>query len=95
MKLDGLDEARADFYSLDSNGDSEVSTEELKIGYFFKEDGPFHGHFDEFSAKYWPIFDTDNSGTINFEEHMYFYSAVLDGGARLMIKVRKLTCLSN
>ena len=55
------------------------------------------GHFmgiiyDEFSAKYWPIFDTDNSGTLNFEENMHFYTAVLDGAARLVIKVRKLTC---
>ena len=62
------------------------------MGYAFEENGPFYGHFDEFSAKYWPIFDTDNSGTFNFEENMHFYTAVLDGAARLVIKVRKLTC---
>ena len=62
------------------------------MGYAFEENGPFYGHFDEFSAKYWPIFDTDNSGTFNFEENMYFYTAFLDGAARLFIKVRKLTC---
>ena len=48
-------------------------------------------HFDEFLAKYWPIFDADNSGTLNFEENMYFTAAIFDGAARQMIKVRKLT----
>ena len=77
---------RPAFDYLDSNSDSEATIEE------FKESWSFDGHDDEFSAKYWPIFDTDNSGTFNFEENMYFYTAFLDGAARLMIKVRKLTC---
>jgi len=70
------------FRRFDSNRDSEVSTEE------FSENGPtgFNGHFDEFSEKYWPMFDTDNSGTLDFEEIMYFYTAVCDGAARLLIK---------
>ena len=54
-----------------------------------------HGHYDEFSAKYWPIFDTDNSGTLNFEENMYLISAIYDGFARLVIKVRKLKVFSS
>ena len=37
------------------------------------------------------MFDTDNSGTLSFEEIMYFYSALCDGAARLIIKVGKLT----
>ena len=51
---------------------------------------PFDGHSDEFSAKYWLIFDTDNSGTLNFEESMFFIAAINDGFAGLVIKVRKL-----
>ena len=77
---------RSPFDILDSNRDSEVTIEE------FKEKRPLFGHDDEFLAKYWPIFDTDNSGTLNFEENMYFHTAVFDGAARLIIKVRKLTC---
>ena len=72
------------FDFLDSNGDSEVSKEELK------DNWPWDGHNDEFFAEYWPIFDTDNSGTWNFEENMYYIAATCDGLARLMIKVRKL-----
>ena len=74
---------RRAFDYLDSNSDSEFSTEELK------ENWPFDGHYDEFSAKYWSVFDADNSGTLNFEETMYYTVAITDGGARLMIKVRK------
>ena len=77
---------------MDSNRDSEVTTEELKEDReLYGETGAFHGNFDEFLAKYWPIFDTDNSGTLNFEESMYYTAAILDGVARLIIKVRKLT----
>ena len=49
------------------------------------------GHFDEFSVQYLPMFDTDNSGTLNFEEYMYLNAATCDGDARLAIKVTKLT----
>ena len=72
------------FDYLDSNKDSAVSKEE------FKEKRPFYGHYDEFLAKYWSIFDTDDSGTLNFEEYMYLTASLYDGLARLMIKVRKL-----
>jgi len=73
------------FQQFDSNRDSEVSIEE------FLEKGPnrpieLYGHFDEFSEKYWPMFDTDNSETLNFEEFMYFYTALCVGDARLLIK---------
>ena len=79
---------RPPFDHLDSNKDSEVSKEEFN-------EGPFDGHYDEFSAKYWSIFDTDNSGTLNFEENMYLISAIYDGFARLVIKVRKLKVFSS
>ena len=79
---------RSTFDYLDDNRDSEVSKEELNETALFHE-GPFDGHYDEFSAKYWPIFDTDNSETLNFEENMYFFAAICDGAASLMIKVRK------
>ena len=47
--------------------------------------------YDEFVAKYWHMFDSDNSGTLNFDEWMYFLTAVTaDIFARLCIKVRKL-----
>ena len=73
---------------LDSNRDSELSAEEFNNGHF---DGtPFNGHFEEFSAKYWPIFDIDKSGTMNFEEYQYFFAAFHDGAARLVLKVEKL-----
>ena len=75
---------RQTFNWLDSNGDSEVSIEK------FNNDWPFSIDFDEFSAKYLPIFDTDNSGTLNFEESMYYFGAIADGAARLWIKVRQL-----
>jgi Ca2+-binding EF-hand superfamily protein len=68
------------FDFLDSNGDSEVSKEELK------DNWPWDGHNEEFFAEYWSIFDTDNSGTWNFEENMYYIAATCDGLARLMIK---------
>ena len=55
----------------------------------FEDITSFREHIDEFLAKYWPIFDTDNSGTLNFEESMYYTAAILDGVARLIIKVRK------
>ena len=85
----GYNVFRPPFDYRDSNRDSEVTIEE------FKENGPFDGHYDEFSAKYWPIFDTDNSGTLNFEENMYLISAIYDGFARLVIKVRKLKVFSS
>ena len=66
----------------DSNDDSEVSTEEFKTIY--------NKHNDEFLAKYWHVFDTDNSGTLNFEEYMYVSAAVTGGVARFYIKVRNL-----
>ena len=69
---------RSTFDYLDDNRDSEVSKEELNETALFHE-GPFDGHYDEFSAKYWPIFDTDNSETLNFEETMYFIAAIYDG----------------
>ena len=75
------------FRSLDSNRDSEISAEEFNE-YF---DGTFfNGHFEEFSAKYWPVFDLDKSGKMNFEENQYFFAALADGGARLVLKVAKL-----
>ena len=76
------------FDYLDSNRDNEVNIEEFKDK--FKHNALFHGYSDEFSAKYWPIFDSYNSGTLNFEENMYLTAALYDGLARLMIKVRKL-----
>ena len=46
--------------------------------------------YDEFAAKYWHIIDSDNSGTLNFDEWMYSFAVFLDALARLFIKVRKL-----
>ena len=46
--------------------------------------------YDEFVAKYWHIFDSDNSGTLNFDECTYTLAGVADTSARLLIKVRKL-----
>ena len=46
--------------------------------------------YDEFEAKYWQMFDSDNSGTLNFDEWMYFFVVFCDSYARLFIKVRKL-----
>ena len=34
--------------------------------------------YDEFVPKYWQIFDSDNSGTLNFDEYMYFCAGFLD-----------------
>ena len=39
------------------------------------------------------MFDTDNSGTLDEEEIMYFIAAFADGFARLIIKVRTFTLL--
>ena len=80
------------FQRLDYDGDSEVSTVEF-VGEF-AEHFALHGDLaDEFSAKYWHIFDSDNSGTLNFEELMYANAAMADGFARLFTKVRKLFSL--
>jgi len=46
--------------------------------------------YDEFAAKYWHIFDSDSSGTLNFDEWMYSFAVIVDAFARLFIKVRKL-----
>ena len=46
--------------------------------------------YDEFVAKYWLIFDSDYSGTLNFDEFLYFCAVISDAYARLFIKVRKL-----
>ena len=77
---------------LDSNADSEVSAEELLesplTSLLSKID---HRYSDEFKDKYWHIFDTDNSGKLNFEENMYTIAGIADGFARLIIKVSKLT----
>ena len=74
------------FQYLDSNRDSEISVEEFNAGLFIG----FNGHFEEFLTKYWPVFDIDKSGTMNFEENQYFYSALADGTAGLVLKVGKL-----
>ena len=90
--FDGYDESliQKQFRSLDSNRDSEISAEEFN-GHF---DGTFfNGHFEEFSAKYWPVFDLDKSGKMNFEENQYFWAAYADGVARLVLKVGKLRYL--
>ena len=89
FKFDGYDVPSSDqFRYLDSNRDSEISAEEFNGGHFVGT--PFNGHFQEFSAKYWPVFDIDKSGTMNFEENQYLYAAVNDGAARLVLKVGKL-----
>ena len=72
---------RPRFHKLDSNVDFEVSTEELEL--------LLRKYNDEFLAKYWHIFDKDNSGTLNFEEYKYTIAAFADGVARLFIQVRK------
>ena len=72
----------------DYDGDSEVSIEEF-VGEFAEHFALDSGHYDEFLAKYWHIFDSDNSGTLNFEELMYANAAMADGFARLFIEVRK------
>jgi len=71
---------RPRFHKLDSNVDFEVSTEELEL--------LLRRYNDEFSAKYWHIFDKDYSGTLNFEEYKYTIAAFADGVARLYIKAR-------
>ena len=89
ITYDVNDAFRPFFDELDRNKDSEVTTEELKENGAFEQITSFREHIDEFLAKFWPIFDTDNSGTLNFEETMYYTVAIVDGAARLMIKVRK------
>merc|ERR1719259_462912 len=68
------------FNWFDSNDDSEVSVEELKQFEFLRTTG--YKFFD----KYWHIFDTDNSGTLNFEESIYTITGITDVFARLIIK---------
>ena len=87
----GYDVFQPPFHFLDSNRDFEISAEEFNKEFFLSEqNGLFNGHFEEFSAKYWPIIDSDNSGTWNFEESKYFTAALADGAARLVLKVGKL-----
>ena len=45
--------------------------------------------YDEFIAKYWDLFDSDNSGSLNFDECMYTLAGVAYAYARRLIKVRK------
>ena len=78
---------REPFQRFDFDGDLEVSTEEF--GNFEEHFALDSSHYDEFLANYWHIFDTDNSGTLNFEEFMYVFAAMADGFARLLPKVRK------
>ena len=77
VTFDGYDVFQPWFRSLDSNRNSEISAEEFNTGLLLSEEtGPFNGHFEEFSAKYWPVFDIDKSGTLNFEENQYFIAAL-------------------
>ena len=89
VTFDGYVSRHDPFRSLDSNRDSEISAEEFNTGLFSSIIG-FNGHFEEFSAKYWPVFDIDKSGTMNFEENQYLIAALADGAARLVLKVGKL-----
>ena len=52
-------------------------------------DGAWTEEYDEFIAKYWDIFDSDNTGSLNFDECMYTLAGVAYTYARLLIKVRK------
>ena len=69
------------FNLCDSNGDSVVSFEKIKIQLF-----PYD---DEFSTKKMHIFDTDDSGKLTIDEFIYTMSWLGDAFARLIIKVRK------
>ena len=73
---------------LDRNGDSEVSIEEFSK--LLIDDLVVAEQYDEFVAKYWHIFDSDNSGTLNFDEYVYSLTVLADAFGRLFIKVRKL-----
>ena len=69
---------RSLFNAFDSDGDSVVSFEELAPDQFCDTcDG------------LWDMFDTDNSGKLNFDEFVYFMNWFGDVFARLIIKVRK------
>ena len=77
-----------------SNGDSEVSTEELincskKGADYFDMPDDYQHFIYKFAEKYWHLVDQDNSGSLSYDEYRYTMAGFSAVDAGLIIKVRK------
>ena len=78
-----------------SNGDSEISSEELvncskKGAEYFDMPDDYQNYIYKFGQKYWHLVDQDNSGSLNYDEYKYTMAGFAAVDAGLIIKVRKL-----
>ena len=78
-----------------SNGDSEISSEELincskKGADYFDMPDDYQNYIYKFAQKYWHLVDQDNSGSLNFDEYKYTSAGFAAVDASLIIKVGKL-----
>ena len=81
------------FESCNSNGDSEVSFDELnecsrKIGSFLKVPDFYQVYYRDFVNEYWHLIDVDGSGSLNFDEYknQFVGFAMVDAGLSLQVK---------
>ena len=75
-----------------SNGDSEISSEELingsqKISDYFDVPNDNQAYIHKFVQKYWHLVDVDNSGSLNFDEYKYTMAGFAAIDAGLITKV--------
>merc|ERR1712168_1459146 len=81
--VDGVDQSMFPplFDWCNSNGDSEVSSEELincskKGADYFDMPDDYQNYIYKFASKYWHLVDQDNSGSMGFDENA---NGILDG----------------
>merc|ERR1712126_632019 len=91
--VDGVDQSMFPplFDWCNSNGDSEVSSEELincskKGADYFDMPDDYQNYVYKFASKYWHLVDQDNSGSLNFDEYKYTMAGFASVDAGLIIK---------
>merc|ERR1712176_800890 len=73
-----------------SNGDSEVSSEELincsaKGADYFDMPDDYQNYIYKFGQKYWHLVDQDNSGSLNYDEYKYTMAGFAAIDARVIL----------
>merc|ERR1712137_1120457 len=96
--VDGVDQSMFPplFDWCNSNGDSEVSSEELincskKGADYFDMPDDYQMYIYKFAQKYWHLVDQDNSGSLNFDEYKYTMAGSLQSTQVLSSRLSMLT----